>query len=426
MKHLKKMLTEQEYLTFKAGGQWVLPNVSFIKDTKKVYFNAKTQNTTTPRIYAKYASIGNIGEIEGLRWMTVGYTSHIQKMSINGKNVNFTPPTKVQQPLEVLSSDIEILSSDIDLAENNVYNGNVSLAPLFWPSLSTRNYTFTITPKDPSIVLNGNYRYGAIVSWHSSGVPKKSIIITTSLDDGLELNDITYDSSKIILNTEGGNLFLGVLMLRTLDVFGGVDNNLRLLFFIADENNEPIDSLFTINKDLYTDGLTPNFHYTDSETYDVTLDMVNTTANCGLFSHIVTDSIQEDSISSTVYMTSITDIKFENIENIEYMCCNSAPFLSSVTFTEGLKNINFNFIGCPITKIEIPSTIEIIDTSFNDCSSLSSITCHAKVAPNIFNDDVELTSFDGCSPTGTLYYPKGSDYSSWLTAFGEGWTGVEI
>ena len=163
MKHLKKMLTEQEYLTFKAGGEWVLPNVSFIKDTKKVYFNPKTQNTTTPRIYAKYGPIGDLsGETEGLHWMTVGYTSHIQKMSINGKNVNFTPPTKVQQPLEVLSSDLEILYSDIDLAENNVYNGNVSLAPLFWESID--NHTFTITPKDSSIIINGNYHYGFILT----------------------------------------------------------------------------------------------------------------------------------------------------------------------------------------------------------------------------------------------------------------------
>ena len=420
MKHLKKLLTEQEYLTFKTGGEWILPNVSFIKDTKKVYFNSKTQNTTTPRIYAKYGPIGDLsGETEGLRWMTVGYTSHIQKMSINGKNINFTPPTKVQQPLEVLSSDLEILSSDVDL-ENNVYNGNVSLAPLYQTSTSD---TFIITPKDPSIVLNGNYHYGVIVSCHSSGVPQTSVITLISLDSGVKSEDLTYDSSKIVLKLS--DFAKASLTLITASELG-FDTNLRLLFFIADENNKPIDSLFTINKDLYTDGLTPNFHYTDSETYDVTLDMINTTANCGLFSHIVTDYIQEDSISYTLYTTSITDIKFENIENIEYMCYASAPFLSSVTFTEGLKNINFNFYGCLITEIELPSTIEIIDSSFSDCSSLSSITCHAKVAPNILDDDGELTSFNACSPTGTLYYPKGSDYSSWLTAFGEGWTGVEI
>lgn len=350
--------------------------------------------------------------------MTVGYTSHIQKMSINGKNVNFTPPTKVQQPLEVLSSDLEILSPDPDL-ENNVYNGNVSLAPLYQTSISD---TFIITPKDPSIVLNGNYHYGVIVSWHSSGVPQTSLIGLISLDSGVKSGDLTYDSSKIVLKLSDLSK-ASLTLLSALEL--GVDTNLRLLFFIADENNEPIDSLFTIDKDLYTGGLTPNFHYTDSETYDVTLDMINTTANCGLFTHIVTDSIQEDSMLFTTYMTSITDIKFENIENIEYMCC-SALFLSSVTFTEGLKNIDFNFIGCPITEIELPSTIEIIDSSFSGCLYLSSITCYAKVAPNILNDDGELTSFDDCSPTGTLYYPKGSDYSSWLTAFGEGWTGVEI
>lgn len=56
---------------------------------------------------------------------------------------------------------------------------------------------------------------------------------------------------------------------------------------------------------------------------------------------------------------------------------------------------------------------------FYDCSSLSAITCYCTACPAIQSD-----TFTGVKSTGTLHYPSGSDYSTWLAQLGPGWTGV--
>lgn len=53
-----------------------------------------------------------------------------------------------------------------------------------------------------------------------------------------------------------------------------------------------------------------------------------------------------------------------------------------------------------------------------DChSSLSTIFCHAPVAPTL-----GVRVFNGLPQTGTLYVPAGSDYSSWAAVLPSGWT----
>lgn len=101
----------------------------------------------------------------------------------------------------------------------------------------------------------------------------------------------------------------------------------------------------------------------------------------------------------------------------------------------------YAFSGCDFTSIIIPETVTIIeDYAFNSCMSLESITIPKAVTTlgdgaftNCYNL-LEIKSEAVIAPTigqntfkdvesgGTLLYPKGSDYSSWLTALGNGWT----
>ena len=75
-----------------------------------------------------------------------------------------------------------------------------------------------------------------------------------------------------------------------------------------------------------------------------------------------------------------------------------------------------------LKRIELPANLVRIGKGcFQDCQLLSSITCHATTAPSLGQ-----WAFRSVSETGTLYYPAGSDYSSWLSELGSGWTGVEI
>lgn len=102
--------------------------------------------------------------------------------------------------------------------------------------------------------------------------------------------------------------------------------------------------------------------------------------------------------------------------------------IQSITFAENskLEEIGqYALIICErITSIELPSSLKTVYNGiFAECWSLNSITCHAITAPIIVDMQINKTNLP---KSGTLYYPKGSDYSSWLAYLGEGWQGVEI
>ena len=76
----------------------------------------------------------------------------------------------------------------------------------------------------------------------------------------------------------------------------------------------------------------------------------------------------------------------------------------------------YNCIG--LTSVTIGSSVAVLgDTVFGNCSSLNSITCIATTAPNLYSN-----VFYGLPSTGTLYVPTGSNYNTWLTQLGSGWT----
>lgn len=93
---------------------------------------------------------------------------------------------------------------------------------------------------------------------------------------------------------------------------------------------------------------------------------------------------------------SVTDIGYGSFED-----CSA---LNSVTFGEGVTLLR--------------------DYIFKRCNNLSTITCKGMTAPRI--SDI---TFWGINSNGTLYYPQGSDYSTWFsvngyTLYEYNWTGV--
>lgn len=71
------------------------------------------------------------------------------------------------------------------------------------------------------------------------------------------------------------------------------------------------------------------------------------------------------------------------------------------------------FDGCTsLTSVTLPDTITSIgDYTFRNCSALKSITINALKAPSINS----AYTFQNIAKDGVLYYPCGSDYSSWLS-----------
>ena len=103
--------------------------------------------------------------------------------------------------------------------------------------------------------------------------------------------------------------------------------------------------------------------------------------------------------------------------------------LASVTLSEGLRAIPAQaFRGCSsLTSIEIPSRVSELDAwVFSGCTNLQEIIARRTSAPSVTDQ-----TFLAISENGTLSYPSGSDYSSWLSTepvyLGYyGWTGQEI
>ena len=84
---------------------------------------------------------------------------------------------------------------------------------------------------------------------------------------------------------------------------------------------------------------------------------------------------------------------------------------------EETKCVPFMFSGCTAlervtfgTAVNGSKITRLCQDSFSRCTSLSAITCYATTAPILWGNVFSEMS----NTTGTLYYPSGSDYSSWF------------
>ena len=82
-----------------------------------------------------------------------------------------------------------------------------------------------------------------------------------------------------------------------------------------------------------------------------------------------------------------------------------------------------NFNGCTnLRDVKILENVtEITNNAFKNCSNLTKITAKPTIAPTLGTD-----CFSSISQTGTLYYPVGSDYSTWIAALPSGWKALPM
>lgn len=116
-----------------------------------------------------------------------------------------------------------------------------------------------------------------------------------------------------------------------------------------------------------------------------------------------------DDLGSYDYLRSV--VFRDNTTVMSPFMFQGSAHLTSVTLSNSVITIpNRCFGRCGFDSISIPSAVTSIqEGAFQDCSSLTSITCYATTAPSIYYP------FMGDFPeTGVLTIPRGSDYSSWL------------
>lgn len=111
--------------------------------------------------------------------------------------------------------------------------------------------------------------------------------------------------------------------------------------------------------------------------------------------------------------TSVVEIVIP--EGIKANTVEVGTILEGHSFAAGCSNLT----GC-----SIPSTMKNVNVAFfSGCTSLNTIKVYATSAPSIPTSISQQNPFNGVSNSGTLYYPSGSNYSTWLNALPSGWTG---
>ncbi len=121
-------------------------------------------------------------------------------------------------------------------------------------------------------------------------------------------------------------------------------------------------------------------------------------------------SIGDNAFSGCSGLTSITIP--EGVTSIGDSAFEGCDGLTSITIPESVTNIeDYAFYACSgLTSITIPESVTSIgDYAFYGCFSLDTVIAFPEIAPTISSE-----TFAG---TSVLYYPVGSDYSSWFSYF---------
>ena len=149
-------------------------------------------------------------------------------------------------------------------------------------------------------------------------------------------------------------------------------------------------------------------------------------ANCsGLTSVTIPNSVTSIGIAAFYQCSALKSITIPNsvtsIGSSAFYGCSS---LTSINIPNSITSIsNSTFYGCSsLTSIEIPNSVtSIVDSAFYNCSNLNEIRVKAATAPTLANN-----VFSGVASSGTLYYPKGSNYSTWIAALPVGWSAQQV
>lgn len=159
-----------------------------------------------------------------------------------------------------------------------------------------------------------------------------------------------------------------------------------------------------ISSDAFTDGsLTGNCFFADGNF--VNKSSLTSSTNWG--ATVYADSVENNGL---VYSTSVAHKSRRNVQ--------------SVQIPNGILAIADRcFYQCTsLSSVTIPNSVETIGAdSFASCTVLNRITCYAVIAPSL-----GVRAFLNIKNDGTLFYPTGSDYSTWFNSLPSNWTGQTI
>lgn len=115
-------------------------------------------------------------------------------------------------------------------------------------------------------------------------------------------------------------------------------------------------------------------------------------------------------------------------ENCGGQSDENAQRLKTIEFPYGFRLVASGALAKrrKLEKVVLPSTYQYFDlNAFIGSNSLREIVCYATKAPE-FRVEFEKVFSELPEDGGAVYYPKGSDYSSWKKQFPENWAFKEM
>ena len=146
---------------------------------------------------------------------------------------------------------------------------------------------------------------------------------------------------------------------------------------------------------------------------------------------VVEVDLGDDIITSRLFRgcTNLISVTIpEGVTQIYPNAFDGCSGLKTIDIPDGLVSIReYAFRGCiSLETVNLGCDLSIIGYyAFRDCTSLKSVTITSPIAPGLHSYGV----FVDVPSNGTLYYPEGADYSTWLSAAELGyynWNGEEV
>lgn len=382
MKYLKYFKTEANWTAYKDGNDYILPNVSYVEETKDVSYDRKKEF----KLQAKYnATPDNL--------LAFTDATNLKSLKVNGTSIEFEPIKNEITSFDVLGENISI---NVETSEATFPESYLIKSPVS---------SWSFKAKDPNYVINEN-TYVCMLGMMDGMTLAQPMTLEEAMSYALTTNDgVTLELVDAFLNEMNMQIQSGLQIGFTLM---DVDMNSQTFVFIDTEHQTNV-----------TTGGLSNYSFDSEGLYDVEIELSDPVikmkfAETPLISIEIGDgitSIGESAFENCIGLTSI--IIPDSVTSIGNYVFDGCSSLISINIPNSVTSIGEGtFYNCyRLTSIVIPDSVTSIgDWAFYNCSGLTEIACHALVAPSI-----QSSTFQGVKNFGVLNYPEGSDYSSWMS-----------
>ena len=450
MKYLKRFEKIQEYESYKNGSDYVLPNVSYVKETKGMAYEPKKAFT----LRAKYeATPDNL----------VAFTSatNIKSLTVNGTSVKFEPLKNEISTFDVLGENILI----------NMETGEATFPESYLIKSPVSSWSFKA--KDSNYTINENTYVCLLIMMDGMAMVQptpfdeiRDYALTTN--DGVTLEAVDEFLAEMNMQIQSGMQIGFTLIDVDMDneTFVFIDTEHQTIVTTGGLSTYSFDSegLYDVKIEISDPAIKMLFAETQLTSIEIGNDITSICDNafydCRKLTRVtigtgvttIGDSTFENCSELTSIVVSSGNTKYDSRENCNCLietetnklvkgCNNSvipdsvttighAAFhfcfsLTSITIPDSVTEIgNYAFYNCKnLASVTIGDSVTTIGREvFAHCSSLNEIICKGNIAPQIQNTTFG-NSYNPIKKFGVLKVPDNADYSSWMSAIGDyGWT----